>query len=167
MADTTAGVRTGNAPGKAAVPARSEATASSGSVSRPRIGASTTRERIFIAGGMITGLIAISYLVGIPQWLKQHRENRQWVVVNNLTPDRLIKRCGKPLSDESKEIFPVIAREMTYRSAPSGTAVLKFSRTAEETSDWVFMSMEDQASGKTFETPIEKISALSCLDSSK
>ena len=51
--------------------------------------------------------------------------------------------------------------------APSGTAVLKFSRTAEETSDWVFMSMEDQASGRAYETPIEKISALSCLDSSK
>ena len=128
---------------------------------------STTRERIFIAGGMIVGLIAISYLVGIPQWMKQRRENRQWVVVNNLTPDRLIARCGKPLSDESKEIFPVIARDMSYRSRPSGTVVLKFSRTAEESSDWVFMSMQDQSTGKPYDTPIEKISALSCLDSSK
>ena len=124
-------------------------------------------ERGLIIGGMVVGVVALAYLVGIPQWMKQRRENRQWTVVNNLTPERLLKRCGKPLSDETREIYPVIARDIRYESAPSGTVVLKFSRTAEESSDWVFMSMQDSASGTPYDTPIAKISALSCLDSSK
>lgn len=127
----------------------------------------TLREKVLVAGAMITGIIAISYLVGIPQWMKQRRENRQWVVVNNLTPDRLIARCGKPLSDDTRDVYPVIARDMSYNEAPSGTVVLKFSRTAEESSDWVFMSMQEAESGRSLETPIEKITALGCLDSRK
>lgn len=126
-----------------------------------------TIERVLIVGGITVAFVAIGYLVGIPQWMKQRRENRQWTVVNNLTPERLIKRCGKPLSDETRDVYPVIARDIRYESAPSGTVVLKFSRTAEESSDWVFMSMQDAASGAAYETPIAKISALSCLDSSK
>jgi hypothetical protein len=124
-------------------------------------------ERGLIVGGMVVGLVALAYLVGIPQWMKQRRENRQWTVVNNLTPERLLKRCGKPVSDQTREIYPVIARDIRYESAPSGTVVLKFSRTAEETSDWVFMSMQDSASGATYDTPVAKITALGCLDSSK
>ena len=124
-------------------------------------------ERGLIIGGMVVGVVALAYLVGIPQWMKQRRENRQWTVVNNLTPERLLKRCGKPLSDETREIYPVIARDIRYESEPNGTVVLKFSRTAEESSDWVFMSMQDSASGATYETPIAKITALGCLDSSK
>jgi hypothetical protein len=126
-----------------------------------------TIERVLLIGGMTVGLVAIAYLVGIPQWMKQRKENRQWTVVNNLTPDRLLKRCGKPLSDETRDIYPVIARDIRYEAVPGGAVVLKFSRTAEESSDWVFMSMEDTASGATYDTPIAKITALSCLDSSK
>jgi hypothetical protein len=124
-------------------------------------------ERGLIVGGLIVALLAVAYLVGIPQWLKQRKENRQWTVVNNLTPDRLLRRCGKPLSDETRDIYPVIARDIRYEAEPSGTVVLKFSRTAEESSDWVFMSMQDASSGATYDTPIAKITALSCLDSSK
>ena len=124
-------------------------------------------ERGLIVGGLIVALLAVAYLVGIPQWMKQRKENRQWTVVNNLTPDRLLRRCGKPLSDETREIYPVIARDIRYEAEPSGTVVLKFSRTAEESSDWVFMSMQDASSGATFDTPVAKITALSCLDSSK
>lgn len=130
-------------------------------------GRTATTERVLIAGGMIVGIAATSYMIGMPQWMKQRQENRQWVVVNNLTPERLLARCGKPLNDETRDLYPVIARDIRYNSAPSGTVVLKFSRTAEEASDWVFMSMEDEASGRRYETPIEKISALSCLDSRK
>lgn len=121
---------------------------------------------LLIAGGMIAGIIVISYLIGIPQWMKQRRENRQWVVVNNLTPETLVARCGKPLNDETKDLYPMISRDIRYQAAPSGTVVLKFTRTSEESSNWVFMSMED-ANGTSYETPVAKISALSCLDSSK
>ena len=130
-------------------------------------GRRASTERVLIAGGMIAGIVAISYLIGVPQWMKQRKENRQWVVVNNLTPEHLLLRCGKPLTDETRDLYPVVARDIRYNSAPSGTVVLKFSRTAEEASDWVFMSMQDEVTGKPYETPIEKISALSCLDSRK
>jgi hypothetical protein len=61
----------------------------------------------------------------------------------------------------------MVARDMSYKSAAGGTIVFKFSRTAEEGSDWVFMSMQDAATGASYDTPVEKITAMSCLDSSK
>jgi hypothetical protein len=127
----------------------------------------TTREKVLVTGVVVMALVVIGYFVGIPEWLKQRRENRQWTVVNNLTPERLIRRCGKPQGDETREVYPVIARDIRYESSPSATVILKFSRTAEESSDWVFMSMQDAATGATYDTPIAKITALSCLDSSK
>jgi hypothetical protein len=45
--------------------------------------------------------------------------------------------------------------------------VFKFSKTAEESSDWVFMSMQDPKDAKEYESAQEKISAFSCLDSRK
>ena len=128
---------------------------------------SALRNRILIAAGMIVGIVVISYLLGIPQWMKQRRETHQWVVANKLTPESLIARCGAPLSDNTRDLYPMIARELTYKSSGSGTVVLKFSRTSEEGSDWVFMSMQDVATGAAIETPVAKISALGCLDSSK
>lgn len=125
------------------------------------------QQKLLIAGGMIAGIVLVSYVLGIPQWMKQHRENRQWVVVNKLTPESLIRRCGAPLSDETKDLYPVITRDVSYAASSSGTVVLKFSRTAEEQSDWVFMAMQDAATGASYDTPVAKISALSCLDSSK
>ena len=125
------------------------------------------KDKLLIFCGMIAGIIVISYVIGIPQWMKQRRENRQWEVVNNLTPERLIARCGQPLNDETKDLYPMISRDIRYKSAASGTVVLKFSRTSEESSNWVFMSMQDAANGTSYETPVAKISVLSCLDSSK
>ena len=43
----------------------------------------------------------------------------------------------------------------------------RVSKTAEESSDWVFMSMQDSNDGKEYDSPVAKISALSCLDSKK
>jgi hypothetical protein len=56
---------------------------------------------------------------------------------------------------------------MNYRSDSKGTIVFKFSKTAEESSDWVFVSMQDFNGGTDYETPDAKIAALSCLDSKK
>jgi len=57
---------------------------------------------------------------------------------------------------------------LTYTSESRGTVVFKFSKTAEESSDWVFTSMQDSNGASTeYESPREKITALSCLDSRK
>jgi len=56
---------------------------------------------------------------------------------------------------------------MSYSATGDRTLVLAFSRTAEEKSDWVFLSMRDDKGSAGYETPDAKIAALPCLDSAK
>lgn len=125
------------------------------------------KNRLLIAAGFIAGIVGVRVLIAAPGWFKERRENRQFIAVNNLTPERLIARCGPPLGDETKNLYPIITRDMNYKSDNRGTLVFKFSKTAEESSNWVFMSMQDSNGGTDYETPGAKISALSCLDSRK
>jgi len=124
------------------------------------------KNRVLIVVGFIVGLVVLRELILLPGWLKERRENRQFIAVNNLTPDRLVARCGQPLEDQTKNLFPLIARDMSYKASDS-TIVFKFSRTAEQTSDWVFMAMQNAQGVTNYETPEAKISALPCLDSRK
>jgi hypothetical protein len=127
----------------------------------------STKDKVLIAAGVVFGLVAVRYLFLLPSWMKERRETRQYVAVNNLTPDRLVARCGPPVSDETKDLYPMIARDMTYNSQSVGTVVLKFSKTAEESSTWVFMAMQDPSGSMRYEAPEAQISVLSCLDSRK
>jgi hypothetical protein len=79
----------------------------------------------------------------------------------------LITRCGQPAEDVTKEVYPILMRTMNYQSKAEGKLVFAFSRTAEEKSDWVFLSMKDEIETKTYDTPEAKIAALPCLDSKK
>src|SRR5215467_9995855 len=106
------------------------------------LGRCVLKNRIWIALGFVSGVIVLRGLILLPGWVKERRENRQFIAVNNLTPDRLVARCGQPIEDQTKNIFPIIARDMSYRASNS-TVILKFSRTAEESSEWVFASMEN------------------------
>lgn len=125
------------------------------------------KNRLLIAVGCIVGIVSVRALIAAPGWFKERRENRQFIAVNNLTPERLIARCGPPLGDETKNLYPIITRDMNYKSDSRKTLVFKFSKTAEESSNWVFMSMQDSNGGTDYETPGAKIAALSCLDSRK
>jgi hypothetical protein len=126
------------------------------------------RRKLLLAAGCVAVIVSVRVLIAAPSWFKQRRENRQFIAVNNLTPDRLIARCGQPISDSSRNLYPMIARDMNYTSKSGATIVFKFSKTAEESSEWVFMSMQD-TNGDTanYESPEAKIAALSCLDSKK
>ena len=124
------------------------------------------KNRLLIAAGCIAGIVGVRVLIAAPSWFKERRENRQFIAANNLTPERLIARCGQPLGDETKNLYPIITRDMNYKSDSKGPIVFKFSKTAEESSDWVFISMQD-SNGTDYESPAAKISALSCLDSKK
>jgi hypothetical protein len=124
------------------------------------------KKRLLIAAGCIAGIVGVRVLIAAPGWFKERRENRQFIAVNNLTPERLIARCGPPVGDETRNLYPIIARDMNYKSDSKGLIVFKFSKTAEESSDWVFISMQD-SSRTDYESPSAKVSALSCLDSKK
>jgi hypothetical protein len=125
------------------------------------------KRKLLIAAACVAGIVGMRLLIASSGWFKERRENRQFIAVNNLTPERLIARCGSPIGDETRNLYPIIARDLSYKSSTQGTIVFKFSKTAEESSDWVFMSMQDSNGATDYESPSAKISALSCLDSKK
>jgi len=117
--------------------------------------------------GTIVGLIV---LVTAAQrglaWFGEKRERKQEQAVASVTPEHLLARCGQPLEDTTKNVYSILMRTMTYQISRNETYIFGFSRTAEETSDWVFLSMKD-GNGKSYETAEEKVSAMSCLNSRK
>jgi hypothetical protein len=125
------------------------------------------KNKLIIAAGFVAGIVGVRLLIAAPSWFKERRENRQFIAVNNLTPERLIARCGPPIGDETKNLYPIITRDMNYKSDNRGTILFKFTKTAEESSDWVFVSMQDSHGGTDYDSPRAKISALPCLDSKK
>lgn len=128
---------------------------------------SILKRALLVAAGVLWLILIWLGASKVLAWAKQTRENRRWTAVHNLTPDRLIARCGQPVEDNSKDLFPVVAREMSFNPRGNQTIVLAFSRTAEEGSSWVFMSMRDAAGTMQYDTPEAKIAALPCLDSQK
>lgn len=117
--------------------------------------------------GTIVGLIVLVTLAerGF-EWFRGKRERKQEQAVASVTPEHLLARCGLPLEDTTKNVYPILMRTMTYQISRNDTYTFDFSRTAEENSDWVFLSMKD-ANGKSYETPEEKVSAMSCLNSQR
>jgi len=118
----------------------------------------------------VAAIVGFILLVTLAQrgfgWLSEKRERRHEQAVASTTPEHLLARCGQPTEDTTKNMYPILMRTMTYQVSRSETYTFDFSRTAEEKSDWVFLSMKDNT-GKTYETPEEKIAAMSCLDSRK
>jgi hypothetical protein len=117
--------------------------------------------------GAIVGLILLVTLAqrGF-EWFSKSRERKHEQAVASVTPEHLLARCGQPAEDTTRNLYPILMRTMTYRISREETYVFDFSRTAEEQSDWVFLSMKD-ATGKSYETAEEKVAAMSCLNSRK
>ena len=117
--------------------------------------------------GAIVGLIL---LVTLAQrgfaWFSKSRERKHEQAVASVTPEHLLARCGQPAEDTTRNLYPILMRTMTYQISREETYIFDFSRTAEEQSDWVFLSMKD-ANGKSYETAEEKVGAMSCLNSRK
>lgn len=125
-----------------------------------------TKKIWLIAGGAIFGLMAlVTAMKRVSEWAANSRERRHEQAVASVTPERLIARCGQPTEDLTKDVYPILMRTMTYQLSRNHTIVAQFSRTAEEKSDWVFLSMKDEA--KSYETPDAQIAAMPCLDSRK
>jgi len=126
----------------------------------------TRRVWLTLAAGA-AGLIVLSMLAErAADWLKNRRERRQELAIATVTPEHLIARCGQAAQDETKEVYPIVMRTMSYQRSGE-KLVIAFSRTAEEKSDWVFLSMQDGNGANVYDTPQAKIAALPCLDSRK
>jgi hypothetical protein len=127
-----------------------------------------TRHVWFIVAGAIFGLIVmVTGVKRVYEWARNARERRHEQAVATVTPDSLIVRCGQPAEDMTREIYPILMRTMSYQPKGNEKLVVAFSRTAEEKSDWVFLSMKDESGARSYDTPEVKIGALPCLDSKK
>jgi hypothetical protein len=127
-----------------------------------------TKRVWLIAGGIIIGVMALANLTArAAEWAKNARESRQLHAMATLTPERLFARCGAAAEDVTKEVYPVVMRTVSYQPRGKDRLLIAFSRTAEEQSDWVFLSMQDANGAGSYDTPEAKIAALPCLDSKK
>ena len=126
----------------------------------------TKRIWLMVAGAIFGLFLLVTGVSRLSEGVTKSRERREEKAVATVTPERLLARCGQPLEDTTKDMYPILMRTMTYRVSRNETYTFDFSRTAEETSDWVFLSMKD-ANGKSYETPEEKVAAMSCIDSRK
>ena len=127
-----------------------------------------TRRIWAIAIGMFVGLIlTVALIQKMTEMAKIAQQKRFDKAIASMTPEHLIARCGKPAEDLTKEVFPVVLRTIRYDRGSSEKLLFAFSRTAEQQSDWVFLTMKDENGTRNFDTPESKILAFSCLDSTK
>ena len=127
-----------------------------------------TKRVWLMTAGIIIGVAALVNLTArAAEWAKNSRERRQLHAIATLTPDSLFARCGAAAGDETKEVFPVLIRTLTYQPRGGDKLVISFSRTAEEKSDWVFLSLQNENGAVIDNTPEARIAALPCLDSKK
>ncbi len=121
-----------------------------------------------IAAAVIVGLIlTVAGVERLKDMLRAAQLKRYDRAVASLTPDRLIARCGQPVEDNTKEVFPVVLRTIHYKPWIGEPLVFAFSRTDEQKSDWVFLTMKNEDGTKSFDSSEDKIAAFSCLDSTK
>jgi hypothetical protein len=127
-----------------------------------------TRRVWLMTAGIVIGVAALVNLTArAAEWAKNSRERRQLHAIATLTPENLFARCGAVASDETKEVYPVVMRTLTYQPRGGDKLVISFSRTAEEKSDWVFLSLQNENGATIDSTPEARIAALPCLDSKK
>ena len=127
-----------------------------------------TKRVWLMAAGIIIGVMALVNLTArAAEWAKNARERRQLHAMATLTPEHLYSRCGAAVVDETKVVYPVLMRTISYHPRGGEKLLISFSRTAEEKSDWVFLSMQNEDGAASYDTPEAKIAALPCLDSNK
>ncbi|HKV61476.1 MAG TPA: hypothetical protein VJO16_06155 [Candidatus Acidoferrum sp.] len=121
-----------------------------------------------IAAGAIFGLMAVVTIQKrMAESARIAREKQHEEAAATVTPDSLTARCGQPVEDLTKEMYPIVTRTMTYPGLENEKIVFAFSKTAEEKSEWVFLSMKDERGARSFDTPEAKIAGLPCLDTKK
>jgi hypothetical protein len=117
-----------------------------------------------IVGTILGGMALVTVQKGMAERARIAKEARQEHAVATVTVDTLLARCGAAADDVTKDMYPMILRTMTYQPRENERVVFQFSRTAEEKSEWVFLSMKDGSGTKNYDTTQAKIAALPCLD---
>lgn len=126
----------------------------------------TKRVWLMVVGAIVGLILLVTLAQRGFEWIGKKQERRHEQAVASVTPEHLLARCGQPAEDTTRNLYPILMRTMVYQISRNEAYTFEFSRTAEEQSDWVFLSMKD-ATGKGYETAEEKVAAMSCLNSRK
>ena len=126
----------------------------------------TKRVWLLVVGAIVGLILLVTLAQRGFEWFSKSRERKHEQAVASVTPEHLLARCGQPAEDTTRNLYPILMRTMIYQISRNEAYTFDFSRTAEEQSDWVFLSMKD-ATGKSYETAEEKVAAMSCLNSRK
>ena len=126
----------------------------------------TKRVWLMVVGAIVGLILLVTLAQRGFEWFSKSRERKHEQAVASVTPEHLLARCGQPAEDTTRNLYPILMRTMIYQISRNEAYTFEFSRTAEEQSDWVFLSMKD-AAGKSYETAEEKVGAMSCLNSRK
>jgi hypothetical protein len=121
-----------------------------------------TQQVWLIAAAILLGLVTLLILSRWTGGSKAAGEKPEERSIESLTPDSLVARCGQPAEDVTKDMFPMIKRTISYKSNEKGALTFEFSRTGEEKSAWVFLSMSDE-NGTTYSTTETQVAAMRCL----
>jgi len=127
----------------------------------------TWRVWLIVVGALLAFILAVTLLQRLTEMAQKAEQRRYERAIASLTPEHLIARCGQPAEDMTKEVFPVVMRTIRYQPRSGEPFLFTFSRTAEQKSDWVFLSMKDENGARSLDTVDSKIVALPCLDSAK
>ena len=90
----------------------------------------TKRVWLMTAGILIGAAALVNLSARAAEWAKNVRERRQLHAMATLTPDHLFARCGAAVLDETKVVYPVLMRTVSYQPRGGEKLVISFSRTA-------------------------------------
>jgi len=120
-------------------------------------------QRTWLVGATVfLGLVTLLAFSLMPR-RNRVKEKSLESTVESLTPEAAMAGCGQPAEDVTKDLYPMIERTMTFRPSGKPALILMFSRTSEENSQWLFLSMKDENGTIKYETPQTQIAALPCL----
>ena len=148
-----------NSPRRKADPRLSSAEEASGAGQFSKFGfAAKFSQRTWLVGTTVSlalvTLLVFSLMAGRNRAVREKAAER---AVETVTPEIVIAGCGQAAEDVTKDLYPVIMRTMSYKPGRKTAVVLQFSRTAEENSQWVFLSMQDENGTMKYETPQSQI----------
>ena len=114
-----------------------------------------------IAAGVFLGIIGVLIALKTPAWIV---ERRAMHVILALTPDTVIARCGKPVSDNEHTFHTFSLRDMACE-VTAGKVILHFGKIAKQSgvgTSWILNYM-DGSNGVHYSKYQSQLLALPCL----
>jgi hypothetical protein len=113
-------------------------------------------------GVVLLAVVAGSVMKG-PAWKQRVRIWRYERILRQLTPERAIALCGKPILDETQTHMGEVTRRLIIRNYYSLAVELDFA-VGSEPQKWWLNSVQDPSGEIRYEIPASQIGVLPCLD---